>query len=184
MPFEKYKKYMMTWIRITCDVYFPYHRVQLEMHLCCIPFVSSIHFRGHVIELRWMFVHFCQPFLDPMQDHYTLDVFVSNWNVKNLKINWIEIVIGAWWIEIKMLTRRPKEYKQSVTCGMFRRSNRSAVWKISSSGTPYFFKPAWKRWIFSINWKLVPRSWIFFTEPGANLLINLHRTTPSFKISS
>lgn len=79
---------------------------------------------------------------------------------------------------------RPNEYKHNVTCGMLRRSNKSAVWKISSSGTPYFLMAAWKRCTFSINWKLVPRSWIFFTEPGANLLANLQRTMPSRKMSS
>eukprot|EP00095_Tigriopus_kingsejongensis_P000566 maker-scaffold776_size99073-snap-gene-0.23 protein:Tk00566 transcript:maker-scaffold776_size99073-snap-gene-0.23-mRNA-1 annotation:"solute carrier family 41 member 2" len=31
----------------------------------------------------------------------------------------------------------------SVTWAMFRRSKRSAVWKISSSGTPYFFTATW-----------------------------------------
>lgn len=82
------------------------------------------------------------------------------------------------------LTRRANEYKLNVTCGTFRFSNKSAVWKISSSGNPYFFAKAWNRWTFSINWKLVPRSWIFFTDPGVILFANLHKTTPSFKMSS
>lgn len=86
--------------------------------------------------------------------------------------------------EFKMLTRRANEYNDNVTWGTFRRSNKSAVWKISSSGNPYFLTKAWKRCTFSINWKFVPRSWIFFTDPGVSLLANLHKTTPSFKISS
>ncbi len=36
-----------------------------------------------------------------------------------------------------LLTILPSALRQSVTCAMFLRSKRSAVWKISSSGTPY-----------------------------------------------
>lgn len=41
------------------------------------------------------------------------------------------------------------------------------------------------RWMFSISWKLLPRSLIFLTELGpAILLINWHKTTPFFNTSS
>lgn len=85
---------------------------------------------------------------------------------------------GCFWVIL------PKEYKQRVTCGIFLLSNRSAVWKISSSGTPYFFIAAWNLWMFSINWKLVPFVCIFLTDPGASLLTKLQRTTPSRRTSS
>lgn len=42
-----------------------------------------------------------------------------------------------------VLTILANEYKQRVTWTMLRRSNKSAVWKISSSGTPYFLIAAW-----------------------------------------
>lgn len=38
--------------------------------------------------------------------------------------------------------------------------------------------------IFSISWKFVPFSWIFFTDPGEILLISLQRMTPSRRMSS
>ena len=38
--------------------------------------------------------------------------------------------------------------------------------------------------IFSISWKLLPLSWIFFIDPGLIAFISLHSTTPSFKMSS
>lgn len=44
---------------------------------------------------------------------------------------------------MSVLTILPRAYKQSVTWGMLRLSKRSAVWKISSSGTPYFLIAAW-----------------------------------------
>ena len=41
------------------------------------------------------------------------------------------------------------------------------------------------RWMFSISWKLLPRSLIFLTELGpAILLIKWHKTTPFFNTSS
>lgn len=45
--------------------------------------------------------------------------------------------------DFKRLTILPKEYRHNVTCGIFLLSNKSAVWKISSSGTPYFLMAAW-----------------------------------------
>ena len=39
-------------------------------------------------------------------------------------------------------------------------------------------------WMFSINLKLPPLVWILLTEPGAILLINLHKTMPSRNTSS
>ena len=38
--------------------------------------------------------------------------------------------------------------------------------------------------IFSISWKLLPLSWIFFIDPGLIAFISLHSTIPSFKMSS
>ena len=43
-------------------------------------------------------------------------------------------------IELTILARAKM---QRVTWEMFLRSKRSAVWKISSSGTPYFLIAAW-----------------------------------------
>lgn len=108
---------------------------------------------------------------------------------------------GCFWVILA------RENRHKVTWAMFLLSNKSAVWKISSSGTPYFLMAAWnlKRywnkmkhgilkfpsekifnylWTFSISWKFVPRSWIFLMHPGVNLLANLQRTIPSFSISS
>lgn len=56
-----------------------------------------------------------------------------------------------------VLTILASEYKQRVTCTMLRRSNKSAVWKISSSGTPYFLIAAWNLlkidlWIALVFW--------------------------------
>lgn len=41
------------------------------------------------------------------------------------------------------LTILARAKMQRVTWAMFLRSKRSAVWKISSSGTPYFLIAAW-----------------------------------------
>lgn len=132
---------------------------------------------------------------------WILDVFVSE------SEQMLTLFRSNWPIKIQLFfTILPNEYKHNVTCGIFRRSNKSAVWKISSSGTPYFLIAAWNLCkflfsintsnfivcirmfsylcTFSINWKLVPRSWIFFTLPGVNLLANLHNTWPSRKMSS
>lgn len=43
----------------------------------------------------------------------------------------------------EVLTMRPREKIQRTTWGMFRRSKRSAVWKTSSWGTPYFLMASW-----------------------------------------
>lgn len=167
---------------ITCVLYFPCRHVRPVLLLCWSPFASSIGPRELAIELLWIHVHSCRPFLDQVMDHSIRDAFESAKNE-------VEIVKIANKKEIRLknlvkLTRRANEYKLNVTCGTFRFSNKSAVWKISSSGNPYFFAKAWNRWTFSINWKLVPRSWIFFTDPGVILFANLHKTTPSFKMSS
>lgn len=50
---------------------------------------------------------------------------------------------GCFWVSL------PKAYKQRVTCGTLRRSNKSAVWKISSSGTPYFLRKAWNLFLLT-----------------------------------
>lgn len=167
----------------TCDVCCPFHRVQIVLRLCWSPFVNLIHLHERAIELPWMFARFCQPFLVLMLVQWILDAFESSFFVCEREKNGIRNR-NCSLHSLQKLTRRAKAYKDNVTCGMLRRSNKSAVWKISSSGNPYFLIAAWKRWMFSINWKLVPRSWIFFTEPAVNLLANLHKTIPSFKISS
>ena len=59
---------------------------------------------------------------------------------------------------------RPREKRQRTTCGMFRFSNRSGVWKTSSSGTPYFLAATRKAWTFSINMNAGP-----WTTTGHNL---------------
>ena len=49
-----------------------------------------------------------------------------------------------------------REKRHSATWGRFRPSNRSGVWKTSSSGTPYFLTAARKDCTFSIRRKAGP----------------------------
>ena len=60
---------------------------------------------------------------------------------------------------------------------MLRASKRSAVWKISSGGTPYFLQAFWKAAMFSISWKLLPFVAMRLTLPGWITLINLQNAT-------
>merc|ERR1712002_74218 len=84
---------------------------------------------------------------------------------------------GWFWVALA------REKRQSATWGRFRPSNRSGVWKTSSSGTPYFFAAARKDCTFSISRKAGPFSLNFLTLPGWILLISLQSTTPSFRTS-
>ena len=57
---------------------------------------------------------------------------------------------GWFWVALA------REKRQSATWGRFRPSNRSGVWKTSSSGTPYFLAAARKDCTFSISRKAGP----------------------------
>jgi len=50
----------------------------------------------------------------------------------------------------------PREKRQRATWDKFLASNKSGVWKTSSSGTPYFLAAVRKDWTFSISKKAGP----------------------------
>ena len=78
----------------------------------------------------------------------------------------------------------PREKMQSDTWGMFLASNKSGVWKTSSSGTPYFLAAVRKDWTFSISRKAGPFSLNFLTLSGLILFIRRQRTTPFWRTSA
>lgn len=148
--------------------------VRLGRRPCCSPSASWGGLRAPLTALLWTAFRSCRPFWGLVLGQSTRGVFVSTYprhtttkppTKKNIQ----------WGVLL---------FFNVITCGMFLRSNRSAVWKISSCGTPYFFMPSWKRWMFSISWKLVPLAWIFLMEPGSSLFIKLQRTTPFLRMSS
>ena len=81
------------------------------------------------------------------------------------------------------LKRNIAEHSRTLvlTCGMFLPSKRSGVWKISSSGTPYFLRAFWKLEMFSMRKKAAPVVLNFGMAPGLILFISWHRTTPFFR---
>lgn len=189
-------------LKITYDACCPYHRGQIEWLLCCSPFVNSIHLHGRVIALRWSYVRSFRPFWVLMLVRWIQDVFVSeNGTTLTLLSLWSADKFSSLFSILQFVlrstsTKWPVEYfvvQTSLQFGKFPPPERRTSWLMlgicelvvgETISTIWLYLQMLYLCTFSINWKLVPRSWIFFTLPGVSLLANLHSTWPSRKMSS
>ena len=71
-------------------------------------------------------------------------------------------VNNCWGLKVELSgATLPREKMHRDTWGIFRASNRSGVWKTSSSGTPYFFAALRKDWRNKIKNEISSNVWLF-----------------------